>query len=218
MRFDVLDQPLGSSAIYWGLGSSIAHLGRSEPGLHAHNVGRIDLYPHLSMPIVAGGWSFVPEGALRLTFYSGSQAPDLTGANGGIPTVSHDPLRRMYGEASLDIRAPALVRDFVLGRSDRVLRHVIEPELTYRFVGGIGSAARNILTIDTSDIATDTNELGYSLTQRFYWRPIRKTMCGSRWRRRGAMRQRSAPVGQLADRAEVLHECQFWGSPHSLPS
>ena len=91
--------------LYWGMGSSIAHLGRSEPGFHAHNIGRIDLYPHLSMPIVAGGWSIVPEGALRVTFYSGSQVPDLTGANGGVPGVTHDPLHRMYGEASLDLRA-----------------------------------------------------------------------------------------------------------------
>lgn len=177
VRFDVLDQPLGSSAFYWGLGSSIAHLGRSEPGLHAHNVGRIDLYPHASMPIVAGGWSFVPAGALRASFYSGSQMPDLTGANRGIPTVSHDPLHWMYGEASLDIRAPALERDFVLGRSGRVLRHVIEPELTYRFVGGVGSAARTVLTVDTNDIATDTNELGYSLMQRFYLRPDHQKPC-----------------------------------------
>ncbi len=170
VRFDVLDRPLYTSTFYWGMGSSVAHLGRAEPGFHAHNVGRIDLYPHLSMPIVGGGWSIVPEAALRLTFYSGSVVPDLRGTNGGIPAVSHDPLRRTYGEASLDVRPPAFERDFTLGRWNRILRHVIEPELTYHFVGGIGSGARNILTVDTSDIATDTNEVGYSVTQRFYLR------------------------------------------------
>ena len=171
IRFDVVDQPLGPSPLYWSLGSSIAHLARSEPGLHAHNIGRIDLYPHISVPMVVGGWSIVPEGALRATFYSGSQTPDLTGANGGVPTVRHDPEHRMYGEASLDLRPPALERDFRLAGSNHILRHVIEPELTYRFVGGIGTGERKILTVDTSDIATDTNELGYSLMQRFYLRP-----------------------------------------------
>ena len=179
-HFDVLDHPLGPSSIYWGIGSSIAHLARSEPGFHAHNIGRIDLYPHLSMPIVAGGWSIVPEGALRVTFYSGSQVPDLTGANGGIPTVTHDAQRRTYGEASLDLRPPTLERDFKFARFNRILRHVIEPELTYRFVGGIGSAARNVLIVDTSDIATDTNEVGYSLTQRFYLRPTVGQSCEPR--------------------------------------
>ena len=177
LRFDAVDRPLGTSWIDWGVGSSVAHLGRSEPGFHAHNIGRMDLYPHFSMPIVAGGWSIVPAGALRATFYSGTQVPDLTGVNGGVPTVSHDPLHRMYGEASLDLRPPALERDFHPGGSNKTLRHVIEPELTYRFVGGIGSAARNVLTVDTTDIATDTNELGFSLTQRLYVRPGSEAAC-----------------------------------------
>lgn len=177
LRYDVLDRPLGAPGVnqrlpvYWGFDSGVSHLGRAEPGFHAHNVGRIDVYPHISMPLVAGGWSFVPEAALRATFYSGSQVPDLTGANNGVPTVSHDPLRRTYGEFALDIRPPALERDFTLGRWDRRMRHVIEPELTYHFVGGVGSTARNVLLVDTTDIATDTNEAGFSLTQRFYLQP-----------------------------------------------
>jgi LPS-assembly protein len=177
LRFDVVDQPLGTAPLYWGMGSSIAHLARSEPNFHAHNIGRFDLYPHLSMPIVVGGWSFVPEGALRVTFYSGSEMPDLTGAKNGVPTVLHDPIRRMYGEASLDIRAPAMVRDFKFSRGNRIMRHVIEPEITYRFVGGIGTTARDVLVVDTSDIATDTDELGYSLTQRFYVRQSGEKPC-----------------------------------------
>jgi LPS-assembly protein len=85
--------------------------------------------------------------------------------------VSHDPLHRFYGEAALDLRPPAMERDFAIGHKGKVLRHVIEPELTYHFVGGIGQKARDVLLVDTTDIATDTNELGYSLTQRFYVRP-----------------------------------------------
>ena len=45
-----LDRPLGSSPLYWGLGSSISHLSRVEPDSTQRNVGRIDLYPHLSLP------------------------------------------------------------------------------------------------------------------------------------------------------------------------
>jgi LPS-assembly protein len=172
LRYDILDRPLGSptSPVDWGLGSSMSHLGRAEPGFHARNDARVDFYPHLSVPLVGAGWSIVPQLALRATWYSNQQIPDLTGANGGVPSVSHDPLRRTYGEASVDIRPPAMERDFALGHG-KILRHVIEPELTYHYVGGIGSLARNVLLVDTSDIATDTNEAGYSLTQRFYVRP-----------------------------------------------
>jgi LPS-assembly protein len=177
LRFDVLDRPLGDSPLYWGLGSSISFLGRSEPRFHARNVGRIDFYPHLSLPFGAGGWSVVPEAALRTTFYSISQNPDLTGARNGTPSISHDPLSRTDMEASVDIRPPAVERDFALTRWNRELRHVIEPEFTYRYVGGIGSNARNVLLIDTTDIATDTNEAGFSLTQRFYLRPTAPQAC-----------------------------------------
>jgi LPS-assembly protein len=177
LRFDSLDRPLGDSMLYWGLNSSISHLNRAEPNFHARNVGRIDVYPHLALPIVADGWSIVPEVAFRETFYSGSETPDLTGANGGTPTVSHDPLNRADLEASVDLRPPALERDFTLGSWNRELRHVIEPELTYRFVDGIGADARNVLLVDTNDIATDTNEVGYSLTQRFYLRPLHAVQC-----------------------------------------
>ena len=177
VRFDSMDRPLGTSPLYWGMGSSMSHLSRAEPDFHSRNVGRIDVYPHLSWPIVAGGWSIVPEAALRETFYTGIQTPDLSGINGGTPTFSHDPLNRADLEASIDVRPPALERDFTLGRWGRELRHVIEPELTYRFVGGIGSAARNVPLFDTTDIATDTNEAEYSLTQRFYLRRLQPKLC-----------------------------------------
>ncbi|HVZ84000.1 MAG TPA: LPS assembly protein LptD [Terracidiphilus sp.] len=177
LRFDVLDRPLGSTPLYWGMESSLSHLGRAEPDFHAHNVGRVDVYPHVSLPFAAGGWTFVPEAALRETFYSGSQTPDLTGANNGTPYVSHDPLNRTEAEASINIRPPAVERDFTLGAWHRQLRHVIEPELTYRFAGGIGAQAQDVLLVDTADIATNVNEAGYSLTQRFYLRPTEAPPC-----------------------------------------
>ncbi len=179
VRFDVLNRPLrGTSAnttapfFYWGLESSISHIGRSEPNFHAHNEGRFDLFPHLSLAISSGGWSIHPEAALRATYYSGSQVPDLTGDRNGTPSVSHETLLRAYAEAFVDLRPPPLARDFNLGRWNRYLRHVIEPELTYHFVGGMGSKARRVLLSDTTDIASDTNEFGFSLTQRLYLRAL----------------------------------------------
>jgi LPS-assembly protein len=179
LHYDVLDQPLFASPLYGKLESSLSYLNRSEPHFHARNVGRIDFYPHLSLPLEAGGWSVVPEVALRDTFYSISQVPDLTGARSGTPSISHDSLNRADLEASVDVRLPALERDFALTRWNRELRHVIEPELTYHYVGGIGAEARNVLLVDTTDIATNTNEVGYSLTQRFYLRPIVAKHCAS---------------------------------------
>jgi LPS-assembly protein len=189
LRFDVLDRPLGSLPLYWGMGSSLNYLGRSEPGepispggqigssFHARNAGRFDLYPHLFLPLTGGGWSLATEIAARETAYTISQIPDLTGVNGGTPAISHDAFNRGDFEVSVDLRAPAVERDFALHRWNRVMRHVIEPELTYRYVGGIGSREVNVLLIDTTDIVTNTDEAGYSLTQRFYLRPTVNKPC-----------------------------------------
>ena len=180
LRFDVVDRRLASLPVYWGFGSSIADLDRAEPHFHARNVGRLDLYPHLEWPIHVGEWNFMPEFAVRTTEYSGSQSPDLTGLHfGGVPFVQHNPLNRSDIEASIDIRPPALERDFALSGLHRELRHVIEPDLFYRYVTGIYNA-QNILQFDMTDIATDTNEAGYSLTQRFYVRNTAAKPCGER--------------------------------------
>jgi LPS-assembly protein len=178
LRYDILDRPLGNSPLYWGLGSSLGFLNRSEPFFHSRNVGRLDLYPHISAPFTLGGWSFVPEAAVRDTAYTISQIPNLSPTH-EIPIISHTPLNRTDLEAAIDIRAPELERDFVLPFFHRELRHVIEPEINYRYVGGIGPTARNALLFDTTDIATNVNEAGFTLTQRFYLRPTTPRPCKS---------------------------------------
>jgi LPS-assembly protein len=177
VHYDVLNRPLGDSPLYWSAAASGDYISRSEPRFHARNVGRLDFYPRLSLPISFDGWSVMPEVALRETFYSISQNPDLTGARGGIPTITHDALNRTDVEASVTLRPPAVERDFNLGNGGGVLRHVIEPEVFYHFVAGIGAQARNVLLTDTTDIATNTNEIGYSLTQRFYFRNTQPKPC-----------------------------------------
>jgi LPS-assembly protein len=182
VHYDVVDRPLPgssglSSPLYWGLAASVGDLDRAEPHFHARNVGRLDIYPHIEWPLHLGDWNFQPEFALRTTEYSGSQIPDLTGQNfGGVPFVQHNPLNRSDLEASLDIRPPVLERDFTLAGLHRELRHVIEPEIYYHYVTGINNA-RQTLQFDTSDIATNTNEAGFSLTQRFYVRNTAAKPC-----------------------------------------
>jgi LPS-assembly protein len=177
LRFDAVDRPLGSTGLYWGGSASIADLDRAEPHFHARNVGRGDVYPHIEWPMHLGDWQIRPEFALRLTQYSGSQTPDITGINfDGVPYVSHDPLTRADIEGSLDVRPPALERDFAIHAWNRELRHVIEPELFYHYVYGIHNE-RDTLHFDTTDIAADTSEAGYSLTQRFYLKPLSLQSC-----------------------------------------
>jgi LPS-assembly protein len=74
----------------------------------------------------------------------------------------------------LDIRPPAIERDFVLARWNRVLRHVIEPELTYRYVGGIGKQAQNVLLVDTTDTPPTPTKPAFRSRSAFILRPTKR--------------------------------------------
>jgi LPS-assembly protein len=188
LRFDVADRPLlpggdsspsAISPVYWGLGSSIGDFDRAEPHFHARNAGRLDIYPHVEWPVHLGDWNILPSFALRTTQYSGSELQDLAGTHfDGVPFVQHNPLNRSDVEAAIDIRPTAIERDFELNGLHRELRHVIEPEIFYRYVTGINNAQKT-LQFDTADIATNTNEAGYSLTQRFYLRRTATQPCNA---------------------------------------
>ena len=116
LRFDVLDEPLHTSPFYWRMGSSISYLGRSEFSFHVRNLVGFDLYPHLSLPLMRGGWSVVPEVALRETFYTGSENQTSRARMAAYPTVVHNPLNRGDFEASVNVRPPAVERDFTIGQ------------------------------------------------------------------------------------------------------
>ena len=65
-----------------------------------------------------------------------------------------------------------------LARYGRALRHTIEPEAHYQFVSGIDNF-RNILRFDPTELASDTNEVEYSITQRFYFKRLHPQPCAS---------------------------------------
>ncbi|MCU1246494.1 MAG: outer membrane protein Imp, required for envelope biosis / Organic solvent tolerance protein, partial [Acidobacteria bacterium] len=171
-----LERPLAGTPVRWTVDSSIAGLNRREPGFEtAHEVGRFDLHPSLSIPLHLGGLDVRPEVGVRDTFYSKSQAPTFVinpATLSFVPVYRSASLDRKDVEAGVELRAPVLERDYSfswLTRHNRVLRHTIEPEAHYLYVSGIDNF-RNILRFDPTDLVSDTNELEYSVTQRFYFK------------------------------------------------
>ena len=71
----------------------------------------------------------------------------------------------------MDIRPPVIERTFTSGWVRNLLRrdfkHTVEPEITYRYVAGIDNFL-NVLRFDDVDVASDTNELEYGVTQRLF--------------------------------------------------
>jgi LPS-assembly protein len=181
LDFDTVDRAFGPSALgaalEWGVDGSAAGLSRSEPGYATGEVGRFDLYPHLSLPLHLDGWTLRPEVGARETYYTQSQIPTNT-----TPVLGNAPVNRSDLEASFELRPPALVRDFkapVLARLfDSDLRHTIEAEIQYRFVAGINNFS-SIPRFDSTDVVSDTNEVEYSLTQRLFFRHLHRKPCRS---------------------------------------
>ena len=111
--FDTVERTLTATPVRWGVDASAAGLSRSEPGYATGEVGRFDLYPHLSLPLHLDGWTLRPEVGARETFYSQSQIPTNT-----LPTQASATVNRSDLEASFELRPPVLVRDF-LGAGSR---------------------------------------------------------------------------------------------------
>jgi LPS-assembly protein len=177
LDFNTIDQPLRGTPVRWSVDSSAAGLSRSEPNYKTGVIRRFDLYPHLSLPLHFDGWTLRPEVAARETYYSQSQIPSST-----TPLPGNGSVNRSDLEASFELRPPALVRDFKAPSLERLfgsdLRHTIEPEIQYRFVGGVNNFA-SIPRFDTTDVVSNTNEVEYSLTQRLFFKHLHPKPCTS---------------------------------------
>lgn len=155
-----VDRQIGHSPFYWSYDAAGGGLFRSEPSFRtAPLVGRFDLSPSLSAPLLWQGWSLRPEISLRETYYS--QELSASGV-----AVS-DPVNRKSVEGSVELRPPALDRVFNREFMGRKWKHVIEPRVTYRYLTGVDNFA-SILRFDEHDILSDTNEVEYAIVNRLY--------------------------------------------------
>jgi LPS-assembly protein len=177
---EAVDRPLQGTPFLWGFSSSMDVLTRSEPLFHARNTFRLDLHPRLALPFQLAGWSFRPEIAGRETFYSKSeQLPPLRDGSNS-PTLVGASLNRTDFEASVDMRPPAVQRDYSAPWMEKWfggdLRHTIEPEIRYRYVTGINNF-NSVLRVDETDVASNTHEIEYGVTQHVFIRHQRQRPC-----------------------------------------
>ncbi|HVT97940.1 MAG TPA: LPS assembly protein LptD [Acidobacteriaceae bacterium] len=174
-----LGGPMGLSPVWWGFSGSAGAVSRFDyPNFRTTaSVERVDIHPRVSMPLHFDGWTFRPEAAVRGTWYGKSQFP----ANlEQIPIVRKAGLPRTDVEAGFDLLPPVVERDFSAPWLERLLggqiRHTIEPELGYRFVTGINNF-QQVLRFDDTDVASNTNELQYGVTQRLFLRRLHPHPC-----------------------------------------
>jgi LPS-assembly protein len=179
LDFSSMGQKLGRTPFYWSFDSSAAGLSRSEPQLGTcggffqsctpafrtgNLVERFDMNPAVSIPLLFRGWSLRPELTLHETYYSERLVPETR--ENPAQAVS-DAINRQALETTVELRPPALERVFDKNFLGRKWKHVIEPQVVYRFVTGVNNYA-NVLKFDERDILTDTHEVGYGFVTRLY--------------------------------------------------
>jgi LPS-assembly protein len=175
---EAIDHPIGSFGLAWGGEMTGAGLKRSEPGFATGGVTeRLDFYPHLDWALHWDGWQVRPYAAIRDTFYSRSQETEVSSRIGysDVPIERDALLNRSDAEAGIEIRPPAVERTWQ-GSDGWSWRHVVEPELSYKFVGGVNNF-QNVLRFDQTDIVSNTKELEYGLTQRLFLKHRKMRPC-----------------------------------------
>ena len=133
----------------------------SDPIVTSSLGQRFDIHPQISIPFHTKYLSLTATGGFRATHYSNSLD--------GFRRVTGQNITRSYGEFELDARPVALAKNYYRVGGAFRFRHTIEPYLTYRLVKGVNNFNR-IIRFDYADTITDTNEIEFGVTNRFFTR------------------------------------------------
>ncbi|HYX30026.1 MAG TPA: LPS assembly protein LptD [Pyrinomonadaceae bacterium] len=131
-------------------------------------VQRLDLHPDVVLPLSIAGWNLTATAGVRATYYSNSIDPTTQ-------LVSSRDVIRGYGEFEFDVRPPALARNYRHSDGSVMFRHTIEPYVIFRRVAGINNF-HEVIRFDYLDTVSDTNEIEYGITNRFFTRRSTETV------------------------------------------
>ncbi|MCU1252409.1 MAG: Organic solvent tolerance protein [Edaphobacter sp.] len=178
LDFSSTEHEIGRSGLQWSLMVSHAGLSRVQPNFSTGGLTqRFDIRPEIAYPMSFDGWRLRASVGARETAYSRSRQTPYTGV---VPVELPIKLNRTDVEAGVDLRVPVVERTFGSPSLEKKFgydfKHTIEPEITYRYVAGIDNFL-NVLRFDDVDIASDTNELEYGVTQRLFVRPVKARPC-----------------------------------------
>ena len=158
VRFDSVDLSPNNWPVYFGIDAYADGVSRTDPSLSTPAlVQRTEIAPRVTVPLRWGPWiGLTSTFAVRVTRYGDQQS-------GG--SLLNDSFLRKTAELTIDLRPPSFER--IYGDGDSRWKHVIEPDVTYRYVTGVNDFA-GIVRFDEYDTLTDTNEVEYSVTQRLF--------------------------------------------------
>jgi LPS-assembly protein len=147
--------------IWVSFDSSAGFLNRNQAEFTTRNyVQRVDFEPRIMTTMAWHDFHLTPSFAIRETTYGSSRdaAGNIVGNN----------VLRSSRDLTLNFTPPSLAKIFDspkwLGKK---LKHVIEPNVQYRFVTGINDFDRYI-RFDETELESNTNEVEVSITNRIF--------------------------------------------------
>ena len=149
--------------VYLSFETSVEGLSRSDTYRSTPPVvQRFDVSPRVTVPTRKfRGFSFTPSFGFHQTFYSDQASPES-------PTgVSPENLVRTAFDFKGYFTGPSFEKVFEAG--GKRYKHVVEPEVTYRYINGVSEFER-VIQFDEHDIMSDSNEVEYSIANRFFSR------------------------------------------------
>ena len=166
-RFGSVEQsPFARLPVYLGFDAFAGAMHRDDVLIDTPTfVARTEFAPRVTLPINFGPWLNVTTTAVfRTTYYGDSLVP---GSEATTPVLSNRSISRNDGEFTVDLRLPTFQRYFAHPKSPRRYKHTIEPHVTYRDVTGINNFLQ-FIRFDSDATRTNTNEVEYGVTQRFW--------------------------------------------------
>jgi LPS-assembly protein len=163
INFKLIGKRIPGTPFYLDLDSSLGGLNRSDALIETPKISqRLDLYPRLyfSVPLFQG-LRLTPTLGFRETFYS-----DSIETVDGISHVTGRSLRREYVDLGIDLRGWGLSKIYGSEKGFR-WKHLIEPTLSYRYIGGIDNFGE-IIRFDEVEAIADTNEVAYGISNRVF--------------------------------------------------
>ncbi len=162
-NFKISGNRLGGTPFYYDLETTAEGVSRVDSRIETPGLSqRLDLHPQLyfSLPLFQG-LRLSPRLAVRETFYSDSLRIDEEGN----AEVGSDNFNRRYFDLRLDLKGWGLSR--VYERQEGSWKHLIEPQVRYRWTHGIEDFDQ-IIRYDEEDAIANTNEVEYSLVNRIF--------------------------------------------------
>ncbi len=172
LEFSSMERPFNRSRLMYSYDFAAEGVSRHEIGFQtAPVVGRLDASPNVSMPTFLHGWTFRPEAGVRETYYT--QRLVTEPGSTSVIAVSN-PINRNVFSGSMDIRPPSFAKIFDRKLFGYVLKHTVEPRVTYHYQTGINDFSQ-IIRFDQRDILVNTNEVQYGVVNRLYAKKSKST-------------------------------------------